>query len=284
MPADLSTTTPPGAKRRTLVTISASDSLGLAGLQADNRALAAFGTHGVNIVSAITAQNNQAVLAVAPTPLELFEQQWQAANASSADIIKCGLLCNTEQLAFLADNKHPAQQLVWDPVLSATSKGKLFDGDDAAFVASAQKFLTNCTLITPNLKEAQCLAQCESSNPKTLAHKLLDLGAEAVVITGGVDPAAPNQASCSDFFACQKPFNPKVARREFFLHSPAVITANSRGSGCQFASLIAAAMQHGYFLEDAVVLAKAQINRGLNNSFTLCKAAVPERASATANT
>lgn len=265
-----------------VITVSATDSFGLSGVQADNRALNALGAHGHNIISAVTAQNNQTVSLVESMSQANFVKQWQSVFADTVKVIKCGLLATTEQIEFIYDNIRDDQLLVWDPVSITTTKHKLTtEQNQAQFQAARRKLVGKCHLITPNQQEAIELLELtidnaqqntqDSIHPHSLANGLLALGAHAVVISDGVQSEKTEEAPrrCDDYFACQQPFNDRIASNAFTMSSPCVNTNNTRGTGCQYASLASAALAKDYGVEDAVIIAKAHINSGLKKSFLI---------------
>jgi hydroxymethylpyrimidine/phosphomethylpyrimidine kinase len=165
------------------LTIAGSDSGGGAGIQADLKAFAAAGCHGTSAIVALTAQNTVGVSAVHEVPADFVREQLAAVwDDIGVDAAKTGMLFSRELIeavaAFLEDHPVP---LVVDPVMIASSGAKLLQ-DDAVDVLVGRLFPL-ATVVTPNLMEAQALV---GSGPRReLAERIHELGAPAVVVTGG---------------------------------------------------------------------------------------------------
>jgi hydroxymethylpyrimidine/phosphomethylpyrimidine kinase len=166
------------------ITIAGSDSGGGAGIQADLKAFAAAGVHGMSAIVALTAQNTREVTAVHEVPPWFVRAQLDAvADDIGIDAAKTGMLFSREIIEAVADwlEEHPLQ-LVIDPVMVASSGARLLE-DDAVDVLVARLFPL-ATVVTPNLLEARTLAESEAP-PDDLAEALVGLGARAVLVTGG---------------------------------------------------------------------------------------------------
>jgi hydroxymethylpyrimidine/phosphomethylpyrimidine kinase len=166
------------------ITIAGSDSGGGAGIQADLKAFAAAGVHGMSAIVALTAQNTREVTAVHEVPARFVRAQLDAvADDIGIDAAKTGMLFSREIIEAVADwlEEHPLQ-LVIDPVMVASSGARLLE-DDAVDVLVARLFPL-ATVVTPNLLEARTLAESEAP-PDDLAEALVGLGARAALVTGG---------------------------------------------------------------------------------------------------
>jgi hydroxymethylpyrimidine/phosphomethylpyrimidine kinase len=173
------------------LTIATSDSGGGAGIQADLKAFAAAGCHGMSVLVALTAQNTTAVTDVHTLPPEFVRAQLDAVfDDIGVDAAKTGMLFSRELIVTVADYLvvHPVP-LVVDPVMVASSGAKLLR-DDAVDVLVEQLF-PRATVVTPNLHEAEALAARTSHvvqshmARKELAERIHSLGAPAVIVTGG---------------------------------------------------------------------------------------------------
>ena len=165
------------------LTIAGSDSGGGAGIQADLKAFAAAGCHGTSAIVALTAQNTTGVSAVHELPAEFVRKQLDAVwDDIGVDAAKTGMLFSRELIEVVAAflEEHPLP-LVVDPVMIASSGAKLLQ-DDAIDVLVGRLFPL-ATVVTPNLMEAQALAG--SGTRRELAERIHELGAPAVVVTGG---------------------------------------------------------------------------------------------------
>jgi hydroxymethylpyrimidine/phosphomethylpyrimidine kinase len=169
-----------------VLSIAGSDSGGGAGIQADLKAFARCGVHGMTAITAITAQNTTGVTAVYPLPPEAITEQVRAvATDIGVDAVKIGMLGTAETIETVAValDLIPAAPVVLDPVMIAESGARLLDVE--ALDALRSTLLPRVTVVTPNLPEARILAGDEDADPAALARAIHALGARAVVVTGG---------------------------------------------------------------------------------------------------
>jgi hydroxymethylpyrimidine/phosphomethylpyrimidine kinase len=171
-----------------VLSIAGSDSGGGAGIQADLKAFARCGVHGMTAITALTAQNTVGVLAVHPVPPEFVIAQVRAVvDDIGVDAVKIGMLGTAEIVAAVdeaLDLLEPGTPVVIDPVMVAESGAVLLD--DRARRALIDRLLPRATVITPNLPEARVLAgESEEDAAEALAERLHGLGPQVVVVTGG---------------------------------------------------------------------------------------------------
>ena len=167
------------------LTIATSDSGGGAGIQADLKAFAAAGVHGMSVLVALTAQNTTGVTAVHELPPEFVRAQLDAVfDDIGVDAAKTGMLFSRALIETVADylEPHPVP-LVVDPVMVASSGAQLLQDD--AVEALVERLFPLATVVTPNLPEAEALAGLRGAPRRELAERLHELGAPAVVVTGG---------------------------------------------------------------------------------------------------
>lgn len=287
----------PAGRRPVVWSIAGSDSGGGAGLQADLKALQAFGVHGCTAVAAITAQSSVEVTRVEPVSAELLDAQLAAlAQDMPPQAIKTGLLGSVDNLRVvcrwvdaLRAQGHPVA-LVVDPVLGSTTATPFVD--DALLDAYCRQLLPRATLITPNRREALRLLQAERADHPLHAAPAPELAQAlqarwrlgtrerapadgqsaydcfAVAITGGDDARA--QGLASDWL--------QSAQATGWLSLPRVDTAHHHGTGCTFASTAAAALASGYCVADAVVLAKMATTHALRHAYAAGQGAGPVQA------
>jgi len=219
------------------MTIAGSDSGGGAGIQADLHAFSFFDVFGVTAVTAVTAQNPKQVVAVHPLPPEAVLQQIQAVFAEfRVGAVKTGMLFNGEIVRVVARAlaRHPDVPVVVDPVMVATSGGRLLLDD--AVAALREQLLPRARIVTPNLPEAEALAGAALRTPQEIADAALGLARRCdavVVIKGGhrADEAAVDVASDGG--------------RVWTLVSPRVPAASTHGTGCSFSAALAACLAAG---------------------------------------
>jgi hydroxymethylpyrimidine/phosphomethylpyrimidine kinase len=234
------------------LTIATSDSGGGAGIQADLKAFAHAGCHGMSVLVALTAQSTTAVTAIHELPPEFVREQLEAVFGDiGADAAKTGMLFSTpliEAVAAFLEN-HPVS-LVVDPVMVASSGAKLLQDD--AVQTYVDRLFPLATVVTPNLPEAEVLAGDRGSR-RELAERIHDLGAPAVIVTGGHGADAVDHLFDGDDHV-----EIRVERHD---------TAATHGAGCTHSATLAAELAKGASLADAAReaarVASAAVEHGL---------------------
>jgi len=244
--------------------IAGSDSGGGAGIQADLKTFAALGVYGACALTAITAQNTQRVSRVFELPPDLIAAQIDAVVSDiGIDATKTGMLATAEVIEVVAAKvrDHGLRPLVVDPVLVAKSGDRLLRED--AVQVLRERLLPLTTVLTPNLPEAVallCRPIASWDDVREAAKELVALGVEAVVIKGGHLPAeAGREGPATDIFYDGRSFHEFPAAR--------VHTTSTHGTGCTFASAIAAALAKGEGPRAAVAMAKAYITKALQSAY-----------------
>ncbi|MDX8348609.1 bifunctional hydroxymethylpyrimidine kinase/phosphomethylpyrimidine kinase [Cognatiyoonia sp. IB215446] len=225
------------------LTIAGSDSSGGAGVQADLKSFTAMGVYGASVVTAITAQNTQAVTAIHSIPDDIVTAQIDAVlDDIEIHAIKIGVLGTPSLIEAVAKALHRFEgPVVLDPVMVAKSGDALLA--DNAIEALRSQLFGRATLVTPNLPEAEKLVGKGTTSQQ--ASRLMDLGAGAVLMKGG----HAEGATCIDEL---------VARDGTQTFSaPRVETRNTHGTGCSLSSAIAACMAQGLALDQSVGRAHA---------------------------
>ena len=229
------------------LTIAGSDSGGGAGIQADLKAFAAAGCHGMSAIVALTAQNTTGVTAVHELPPDFVRAELEAVfDDIGVDAAKTGMLFSAELIAevagFLAEHPVP---LVVDPVMVASSGARLLRED--AVQTLVERLFPLATVITPNLMEAQALAT--GASRRELAERLHELGAAAVIVTGGHGDEAVDH-----LFDGERYVEIPVERHE---------AGATHGAGCTHSATLAALLARGQSLEDAARGAAAAASRAV---------------------
>jgi hydroxymethylpyrimidine/phosphomethylpyrimidine kinase len=227
-----------------VLVIGGHDPSGGAGIQADIEALAANGAHALTLISCLTLQDSCNVQAVHPVEPALVARQAELLLADSpVAAIKIGLLGSREMAARVADllQAHPEIPVVLDPVLAAGGGSDLAGA--ALLQILRQRLLPYCDLITPNTPEALRLSGLEAdARTPACAERLLDLGADAVLITGTHEATTAAEITHRLF----RPGTPTLS-----LSSPR-LPGEYHGSGCTLAAAITARLAQGESLEQAV--------------------------------
>ena len=168
-----------------VLTIASSDSGGGAGIQADLKAFARCGAHGMSAIVALTAQNTAAVRAIHEVPPSFVRAQIDAVlDDIGADAAKTGMLFSAALIAAVADALAPrGLPLVVDPVMVASSGSRLLLPDAVGTLVT--RLFPLATVVTPNLPEAQALTGMTTEDRAALAECLVTMGARAALVTGG---------------------------------------------------------------------------------------------------
>jgi hydroxymethylpyrimidine/phosphomethylpyrimidine kinase len=171
----------------TALSIAGSDSGGGAGIQADLKAFARCGVHGMTAITAITAQNTVGVEAVeAVSPRVVVAQVRAVAQDIGIDAVKIGMLGTAETVEAVVEALAYVGEapVVIDPVMIAESGAVLLD--EEARRALAERLLPLAAVVTPNIPEARALTGLgEKASQAELAKALVAMGARAAVVTGG---------------------------------------------------------------------------------------------------
>jgi hydroxymethylpyrimidine/phosphomethylpyrimidine kinase len=233
---------------RAVLTIAGSDPGGGAGIQADLKTLAAFGVYGVSVITAVTVQNTQGVERVAALEGDLVEAQIEALVADiDVHATKIGMLANAAivEAVTAAIDELDLPLVVVDPVLMSSSGRPLLDADGQRALRS--ELLGRARVVTPNVAEAEALAGhpiASIDDAREAARRIRDFGPRAVVITGGHAHGFGDAAQVVDLLLDGDEFHQcRVGR---------VDAGPTHGTGCTFASAVAAGLARGDALLHAV--------------------------------
>jgi hydroxymethylpyrimidine/phosphomethylpyrimidine kinase len=248
------------------LTIAGSDSGGGAGIQADLKTFAALGVHGVSAIACLTAQNPNRVLGVESCSPKMLRQQIEAVFAElKPAAVKTGMLFSAENIFIVTDFfrnsklKTKNLKLVVDPVMVSTSGARLLQ--PAAEKILREKLLPLAALVTPNLDEAEILADQKNSSPEDLrsaARKIHSRFGCAVLVKGG---HLKNSREAIDIF-----FDGET---ELLLSAPFVKGVSTHGTGCTYSAAICAALALGHDLPHAVIIGKNFITQAISGSYKI---------------
>jgi hydroxymethylpyrimidine/phosphomethylpyrimidine kinase len=235
----------------TALTIAGSDSSGGAGIQADLKTFAALSVYGTSAIAAITAQNTVGVTAVLALEADLVTAQIEAvAGDIEIHATKTGMLATAAIVeavaAAIAGLNLP--NVVVDPVMVAKSGDRLVD--DEGIRTMRVELLPKARVVTPNIPEAEVLSGIRitsSDSAREAARRIEAMGPSAVIVKGG---HAPGDEIIDLLFDGARFYEFRTAR---------IASRHTHGTGCTFASAIAAFLALGRPLPDAAALAQAYV-------------------------
>ncbi len=244
-----------------VLTIAGSDSGGGAGIQADIKAMSANGVFAMSVITAITAQNTQEVTEVFELPASVIAAQIDAVfDDFDVAAVKTGMLSSAEIVRVVAKMLRPqkVEHLVVDPVMVSKSGHALLKPD--ARDTLVKELIPLALVITPNVHEAQQLCGLEVktlADARQAAKALYKMGCRHVLIKGGHLLAERG----TDLLYDGRFFN--VYKGEF------IDTPHTHGTGCTYASAIAAQLARGNALPEAVRAAKSYVTEAIRHGLAI---------------
>jgi hydroxymethylpyrimidine/phosphomethylpyrimidine kinase len=257
---------------RTVLTIAGSDPSGGAGIQADLKTFAAFGVYGASAITAITVQNTLGIDRIVALEADVVTAEIEAlAGDLTLHATKTGMLANAaivEAVAAAIDELE-LPLVVVDPVLVATSGQPLLDADGTR--ALAAELLARARVVTPNIAEAETLSGRRIGSledARDAARRIRDLGPRAVLITGGHahDRFASDRDVVDLLLDGEEVSEFRVARVE---------AGATHGTGCTFASAVAAGLALGRPLPDAAARAQRYVAGALAHRLPVGRGRAP---------
>lgn len=243
-----------------VLTIAGSDCSGGAGIQADIKTIQARACYAAAAITSITVQNTLGVKSSHPVNAKTVAEQ---INAVMEDIypaaIKIGMVCNKEIAVAIASclKNHHARNIVFDPVMVATSGLKLMDSESIETII--KELMPHCSLITPNLPEAAIISDNSAitiENIKDTCIRIYEKTGTSVLIKGG--HSENNKAIDTLFYG----------GRFYEFASDKIASDNLHGTGCVLSSAIACGLAKGLPLPEAVNEAKKFLTRSITYSST----------------
>ena len=248
-----------------LLTIAGFDPSCGAGIAADLKTFAAHGCYGVAAITSLTVQSTEGVQAVHNTPsAELREQLEVLAKDCDIAAVKIGMLGNRGNAVVVAEflDAHKFAHVVHDPVMKSSSGAELLDAAGLKYLIT--ELLKRSTVITPNVPEAEILTGLEIKDVagmEAAARKIVEMGAHAVIVKGG------HMERAIDVL-----FDGETITQ---LGGDRVKANNNHGTGCTFASAIAAQLASGRGLAEAAMLAKAYVTKAIEKGYAIGKGRIP---------
>ncbi|MBI3469335.1 MAG: bifunctional hydroxymethylpyrimidine kinase/phosphomethylpyrimidine kinase [Planctomycetes bacterium] len=242
--------------------IAGSDSGGGAGIQADLKTVSALGAFGMTAITALTAQNTAGVFGIVEIAPEFVAQQVEVCVRDiGCDAVKTGMLPNAAIIEGVAAKvqEHALHPLVVDPVMAAKSGEPLLKTD--AVNALKARLFPLAAVVTPNLHEAGVLTGRKVrtlEEMRDVARAIHGLGPQSVVIKGG-----HLEGAASDVLFDGRDFSEFRGER--------IETQHSHGTGCIFASAIAAGLAHGKSVSASVASAKEFVTEAIRSGLPIGK-------------
>ena len=243
-----------------ILTIAGFDPSSGAGVTADIKTIAAHGCYGISAITSMTVQSTAGVRRVAPTdPQVLADTLDELLKDGKVSAVHIGMLGSGEVASRVADFLEGAslRNVVLDPVLKSSSGAVLLDQDGVGVMK--QRLLRLADVVAPNIDEATVLTGLEVKNPSQMelaAGRLHEMGAKAVVVTGG------HLAQAIDVLSL------KGERMQTY-RADRVSSANTHGTGCAFSTAIACQLAMGQTLPMAAFWAKAYVLAAIKNSYSI---------------
>ena len=244
--------------------VGGSDSGGGAGVQADLKAVHACGCYGMSVITALTAQTTRGVQAIYPVSAEFVGKQLSAVLGDiGADAIKTGMLMTSEvvQVVVKKIKEYNVGKVIVDPVMLAKGGRSLMQG--RARAALVKELLPLTLVVTPNIPEAEYLAQMKIKSinaMKKAAVVIYRLGAKNVLIKGGHLPGSKRSGAIDILYD---------GKKHYELSAGWVDTKDTHGTGCTFASALAAEIARGENIVAATQKAKKIVTDAIKNSLKI---------------
>nr|WP_242011990.1 bifunctional hydroxymethylpyrimidine kinase/phosphomethylpyrimidine kinase [Acetobacter oeni] len=237
------------------MSIAGSDSGGGAGIQADIKTVTALGGFATTAITAVTAQNTLGVFGVLDIPPEFLRKQIRCVlDDIGTDAFKTGMLGQAQNIAVVAEeiSRYRNMPFVLDPVMVAKGGASLLQKDALAILTA--RLIPLCTLLTPNIPEAETLLDRPISGEDDMiaaAQALREKGAPAVLLKGGHLPGN----RLTDVLVTPDGIETFTAER--------IQTRHTHGTGCTLASATATLLAQGRSLRDAVMEARLYLRAAI---------------------
>lgn len=242
-----------------VLTIAGSDCSGGAGIQADTKTISAIGCYAASVITAVTAQNTCGVNAVFPIPPDIVKAQLTSVIEDfPLQAIKIGMVADRNVILAIAEVlsalPYPCP-IVFDPVLVSSSGHKLIE--DHSIDAICRTLIPCCTVLTPNIPEAEILSghTIRNVNDMIVSGKdILQLGCSSVLVKGGHLPGN----EMTDILVCGAP-----EHQISYFHGDKICSSNTHGTGCTLSSALASYLALGHSLQESVKYAKEFLTQAL---------------------
>ena len=245
---------------KTALSIAGSDTSGGAGVQADLKTMTMNGVFAMSAITALTAQNTTGVQGIFEVTPEFLGMQIDSVFTDiRPDAVKIGMVSSVNLISVIAEKltAYHAENIVVDPVMVATSGAKLISED--AVSALKEKLLPLATVVTPNIPEAEVLADMKITSPE-------DMVTAAEIISKAYHCAVLCKGGHSMNDANDLLYDEKGAH---WFRGKRIDNPNTHGTGCTLSSAIAANLAKGFPVEESVKKAKAYISGAIRAMLNL---------------
>ncbi|WYZ39832.1 hypothetical protein EsH8_IV_000173 [Colletotrichum jinshuiense] len=245
-----------------VLVIAGSDSSGGAGLEADQKVIAAHGCYAMTATTALTAQDTTGVHDIHHVPQEFLVKQIDACVGDiGVDVVKTGMLASPATIGTVVEalKRHNIPKVVVDPVMIATSGAQLLPREAVAELLEGLLKLT--TVLTPNIPEAKLILEDSGFKPievnsvkdlEEMARSVQTLGPEWVLVKGGHAPFNANLIVAKTEEDKAVVVDVLYGHGEFLhIQSPYQSSTNTHGTGCSLASAVAANLAKGFSVPEA---------------------------------
>jgi len=247
-----------------VLSIAGSDSSGGAGIQADIKTIMAHGSYAMTVITVLTAQNTTGVYGISEVAPEFVENQLDCVFTDIfPDAVKIGMVYSDAIIGSIAKKlkQHQARNIVLDPVMVATSGGRLLSDDSIESLKT--ELMPLADLITPNIPEAECLCGFGIHSRLDMvraAKKIAATYAGSILIKGG-----HLYESADDFLLIQK----EGYFEEIWFPGVKIDNPNTHGTGCTLSAAIACNLAAGAEMKAAVKNAKDYVSGALSANLDL---------------
>ena len=254
-----------------VLTIAGTDPSGGAGIQADIKVISATGCYAASVITALVAQNTQGVQAIEEVSPNFVKKQLESVFSDlTINAVKIGMLHNENIMEIVSHALavYKPKQVVLDPVMFAKSGHCLLNANSILFLKNTLFPLVS--LITPNLPEAECIAEVNITSIDEMANAARMIGKQHkvnVLIKGG---HMNNKLSSDVLYSF---INNKLT----WFHADRIHTNNTHGTGCSLSSAIASFLAQGYNVIDAISMAKNYLTKAIQSGsqFTIGRGCGP---------
>ena len=249
-----------------VLTIAGSDSGGGAGIQADLKTFSAHGVFGMSVITAVTAQNTQRVIAIQDISPDIIGKQIDAIfEDMGADALKIGMVSKIDSIKVIAEKlrMYRPENIVLDPVMVSKSGYALLD--HGAIETLVKELIPAADVITPNIPEAEKITgkKINSLEEAEEAAKAIHiLGVKNVLVKGG-------------HFLGESTDILYDGKNIYKFESERINTKNTHGTGCTLSSAIASNLALGFCIKEAVERAKDYITTAIKNALPIGRGAGP---------